>query len=317
MRYLVMANKEKNFVSSIIYVHNAEKRLERFLKTIIDVMETNFEHSEIICVNDSSDDNSAEIIKNISEKAVSSSISVVNMSFFHGLELSMNAGIDLAIGDFVFEFDNTVLDFKPDVIMDIYRKSLEGFDIVSASSDRKEKITSKLFYRVYDRYSNLSYKISTESFRVLSRRVINRVDAMNKTIPYRKIVYANCGLKTANIRYEALNLSKEGADKKERKFRSGLAMDSLILFTEMGYSFAKAMTILMMLMSVLMIVYSVVIYATAHPVEGWTTTILFLSVAFFGLFGILTVVIKYLQLLVNLVFKRKQYTYESIEKLTK
>ena len=94
-------------------------------------------------------------------------------------------------------------------------------------------------------------------------------------------------------------------------------MDSLILFTEMGYSFAKAMTILMMLMSVLMIVYSVVIYATAHPVEGWTTTILFLSVAFFGLFGILTVVIKYLQLLVNLVFKRKQYTYESIEKLTK
>lgn len=312
-----MANKEKNFVSSIIYVHNAEKRLERFLKTIIEVMETNFEHSEIICVNDSSDDNSAEIIKNISEKAVSSSISVVNMSFFHGLELSMNAGIDLAIGDFVFEFDNTVLDFKPDVIMDIYRKSLEGFDIVSASSDRKEKITSKLFYRVYDRYSNLSYKISTESFRVLSRRVINRVDAMNKTIPYRKIVYANCGLKTANIRYEALNLSKEGADKKERKFRSGLAMDSLILFTEMGYSFAKAMTILMMLMSVLMIVYSVVIYATAHPVEGWTTTILFLSVAFFGLFGILTVVIKYLQLLVNLVFKRKQYTYESIEKLTK
>lgn len=312
-----MANKEKNFVSSIIYVHNAEKRLERFLKTIIDVMETNFEHSEIICVNDSSDDNSAEIIKNISEKAVSSSISVVNMSFFHGLELSMNAGIDLAIGDFVFEFDNTVLDFKPDVIMDIYRKSLEGFDIVSASSDRKEKITSKLFYRVYDRYSNLSYKISTESFRVLSRRVINRVDAMNKTIPYRKIVYANCGLKTVNIRYEALNLSKEGADKKERKFRSGLAMDSLILFTEMGYSFAKAMTILMMLMSVLMIVYSVVIYATAHPVEGWTTTILFLSVAFFGLFGILTVVIKYLQLLVNLVFKRKQYTYESIEKLTK
>lgn len=312
-----MANKEKNFVSSIIYVHNAEKRLERFLKTIIDVMETNFEHSEIICVNDSSDDNSAEIIKNISEKAVSSSISVVNMSFFHGLELSMNAGIDLAIGDFVFEFDNTVLDFKPDVIMDIYRKSLEGFDIVSASSDRKEKITSKLFYRVYDRYSNLSYKISTESFRVLSRRVINRVDAMNKSIPYRKIVYANCGLKTANIRYEALNLSKEGADKKERKFRSGLAMDSLILFTEMGYSFAKAMTILMMLMSVLMIVYSVVIYATAHPVEGWTTTILFLSVAFFGLFGILTVVIKYLQLLVNLVFKRKQYTYESIEKLTK
>ena len=312
-----MANKEKNFVSSVIYVHNAEKRIENFLKTIIEVMETNFEHSEIICVNDSSDDESLNIIKKVAEIVSSTSISVVNMSYFHGLELSMKAGIDMSIGDFVFEFDNTILDFKPDMIMDIYRKSLEGYDIVSASANRKEKFTSKLFYKVFDRYSDYSYKMTTESFRVLSRRVINRVETMNKTIPYRKVVYANCGLKTANIRYEVTNTSGLQSDKKEKNYRTGLAVDSMILFTKMGYSFSKTMTILMMIISVLMIVYSVVIYATAHPVEGWTTTILFLSFAFFGLFGILTVVIKYLQLLVDLVFKRKQYNYESVEKMTK
>lgn len=77
------------------------------------------------------------------------------------------------------------------------------------------------------------------------------------------------------------------------------------------------MTILMMCMSIFMIAYSIIIYATSNPVAGWTTTILFLSVGFFGLFGILTIVIKYLQLLVDLVFKRKQYSFESIEKLTK
>lgn len=91
----------------------------------------------------------------------------------------------------------------------------------------------------------------------------------------------------------------------------------MILFTEMGYSFAKLMTVLMMCMSVFMTIYSVIIYATFNPVAGWTTTILFLSVAFFGLFGILTIVIKYLQLLIDLVFKRKQYSFESLEKLTK
>lgn len=37
---------------------------------------------------------------------------------------------------------------------------------------------------------------------------------------------------------------------------------------------------------------------------------------FFGLFGVLTIIIKYLQLLVDLVFKRKHYSFESIEKLT-
>lgn len=41
------------------------------------------------------------------------------------------------------------------------------------------------------------------------------------------------------------------------------------------------------------------------------------SVTFFGLFGILTVIIKYFRLLVNRVFKRKHYSVEGIEKLTK
>ena len=229
----------------------------------------------------------------------------------------MNAGIDMSIGDFVFEFDNTILDFEKDIIMEIYRKSLKGFDIVSASADKREKFSSKMFYRVFERYTDLSYKMSTESFRVLSRRVLNRVGAMNKTIPYRKAVYANCGLKTANIKYSVTNSRVRDIDKKEKNFRTGLAVDSLILFTDMGYSFSKMMTALMMIMSVFMIVYSIIIYTTSNPVAGWTTTILFLSVAFFGLFGILTIIIKYLQLLVDLVFKRKRYSFESIEKLTK
>lgn len=312
-----MANKEKNFASAVIYVHNAENRIETFLKTIIEVMEGNFEHSEIICVNDSSDDNSLSLIKKTSECALTTSISVVNMSYFHGLELSMNAGLDMAIGDFVFEFDNTYLDFEPSVVMDIYYRSLKEYDIVSASADRKEKFMSKMFYRIFARYTDLSYTMSTESFRVLSRRVLNRIDSMNKTIPYRKAVYANCGLKTDNIRYRVVNKGSLLIDKKEKNFRSNLAVDSLLLFTKIGYSFAKSMTIFMMCVSVFMIVYSAVIYATSNPVAGWTTTILFLSVAFFGLFGILTIVVKYLQLLVDLVFKRKHYSFESIEKLTK
>lgn len=139
---------------------------------------------------------------------------------------------------------------------------------------------------------------------------------MNRTIPYRKAIYANCGLKTDNIKYSVIDSVSKSSDSKEKEFRAGLAMDSLILFTNMGYNFAKIMTFLMMFMSVFMIIYSVVIYVTSNPVAGWTTTILFLSIAFFGLFGILTIVIKYLQLLIDLVFKRKQYSFESIEKLT-
>lgn len=52
-------NKEKNFVSAVIYVHDAENEIEKFLKTVAGVLEANFENSEIICVNDFSGDNSA------------------------------------------------------------------------------------------------------------------------------------------------------------------------------------------------------------------------------------------------------------------
>lgn len=313
-----MANKEKNFVSAVVYIHNAEERTTHFLKTIITILEENFENSEIICVNDFSSDASVEQVKHASAAAKSTNISVLNMSYFHGLEMAMNAGVDLSIGDFVYEFDSTKMDYDVDEIMRVYRKSLEGYDIVSASPDKRERFTSRFFYEVFEHFTDSAYKMNTERFRILSRRVINRISSMNKTIPYRKAIYMNCGLKTATLKYQCKDTDKKNiSDKKERKYRMKLAEDSLILFTEVGYRFASSMTLFMMFAAVFMMVYSLVIYLNSNPVPGWTTTILFLSLGFFGLFGILTIIVKYLQLLVDLEFRRKRYTFESIEKLTK
>ena len=311
-----MLNKEKNFVSAVIYVHNAEHRVFEFVDAVISVLTTNFEHSEVICVNDFSSDRSIEQIRKIKIDPTLISISVVNMSYYHGVEKAMNAGTDIAIGDFVFEFDDTVLDFAPETIMLVYRKALEGNDIVSASPDKGLKFTSRLFYKAFDRFSNLSYHLTSERFRILSRRVINRIASMNKTTLYRKAVYANCGLQTSNIKYTASTDEKTKVDQDEGKYRLRLATDSLILFTQVGYRFSMSMTFLMMFLSIIFLAYTLVIYFTAHPVEGWTTTVLFLSLAFLGLFGILTIVVKYLQLLVDMVFHRKHYSFESIEKIT-
>ena len=201
--------------------------------------------------------------------------------------------------------------------MKVYRRALEGYDIVSAGPDRKQKVSSNLFYWLFHKFSDSPRPMATESFRVLSRRAINRVASMNKTVPYRKVVYAGCGLKTDMLKYPCQGAGGAGADKRERGYRKGLAADALLLFTNAGYRFSAAMTVLMMAVALFMGVYSLVVYGTGAPVEGWTTTILFLSAAFFGLFAILTIVIKYLQLLIELIHKRKTYSFESIEKLTK
>ena len=34
-----MANKEKNFISAVVYVHNAGKRIEKFLNVVIEEMQ--------------------------------------------------------------------------------------------------------------------------------------------------------------------------------------------------------------------------------------------------------------------------------------
>lgn len=307
--------KEKNFISAVVYVHNDESHITDFLTMLENVLKENFEHSEIICVNDHSSDGSHKKIKEFCKTNTPVSITVLNMSYFHGIELSMNAGMDLSIGDFVFEFDTVDVDYDSSEIMNLYRKTQEGFDIVSLSPKNGGGLCSRFFYKLFNDFSDYPQKLSTETARILSRRTINRISSMSKTIPYRKALYANSGLNTARIVYKRTNCSKD-SHKGEWRYRRGLAISSLILFTNVGYRLSIYMAAIMMLVAASMVVYSVAVYFTRTPVEGWTTTILFLSFAFFGLFGVLTVIIKYLQIIVNLIFKRKTYNFENIEKLT-
>lgn len=316
----MMKNKEKNFVSATVYLYNSGEEIEHFARMLIRVFEDGFEHSEIIFVNDCSTDDSAALVKKLGGIATTTSLSLLNMSYFQGRETAMNAGLDMTIGDFVFEFDSTFVDYTDREIMDIYYQALEGFDIVSASPDKNRLRTSGIFYSIFDRFSETPYRMCSERFRILSRRVINRVASMNNKIPYRKAVYSQCGLKTKNIVYDAGRPDRkrpESMARAERRYRRNLGIDVLLLFTQLGYRFSIGMTAVMILTAVFMIGYSFTVYLFGNPVEGWTTTILFLSFAFFGLFGLITIIIKYLQILVDLVFRRKRYSFESLEKLTK
>lgn len=309
--------KEKNFISAVVYVHNTESQIADFLRTVAMVLETNFERSEVICVNDGSDDRSVERIRETNKEFKRTCISIINMSYFHGVEVAMSAGVDLAIGDFVFEFDSPVLDFDSGQIMKVYQKSLEGYDIVSASPDKTSRKSSRLFYSLFNRFSSLPNKVTTERFRILSRRVINRIAAMNKTMPYRKPIYAACGLKTTNIVYRVTANVREKEESVTKNYRKTLAEDSFIIFTDLGYRVSMSIASIMLLFTVGVGVYSLTFKFLRNPVPGWTSTILFLSVSMFFMFLLLTIVLKYLQILVNLVFRKARYNFESIEKLTK
>ncbi len=309
-------DKEKNFISAVVYVRNSENTIKNFLTAVNGVLSKTFAKYEIICVNDASNDDSAKIIREYSESSLECPVSIVNMGFYQGLEMSMNAGVDLSIGDFVYEFDSDIIDYDPSVITDIYYRSLKGYDIVSAASDRKKRFTSNLFYGLFNSSAKLQHKLTTESFRILSRRAINRVHSLSATIPYRKALYANCGLKVDTVRYKALSGSgdlKRGGG----EYRGETALDSLILFTNVGYRASMILTLIMIAATLGIGIYTLLVFVLGHPVPGFTTMMLVITGSFFGVFAILTIIIKYLSLLVNLVFKKQRYLIESIEKISK
>lgn len=310
-----MDNKEKNFVSAVLYVYNNEKEISSVLKNINEVLKTNFEKYEIICVNDASNDRSLQEIKEFAKELDNEILQVINMGYYQGIELSMNAGVDLAIGDFVYEFDNLVQNYDDECIMRVYNKSLEGFDIVSATSKGKSNKFSSLFYKIFNKYSNLEYKLGTETFRILSRRAINRVDAVSKRVMYRKAAYADCGLKFYNLKYLPITKEKRKFNEETQRNRMETAVNSLILFTNVGYKFSLIMSFIMIALTILVTIYTVLTFVSRNPVQGWTTTMLFLAFGFFGLFTIMAIIIKYLEILLGLIFKKNKYIIGSIEKL--
>lgn len=309
--------KEANFVSAVVYVHNNEKEITPFLEWLDTQLDLNFKKYEIICVDDGSGDGSEKAVRAYGKTKAKEAVSLLHMSYFQGIEAAMNAGVDLAIGDFVFEFDTVCMDYPTELFMQVYCRSLEGYDIVSASAVRKNKWSSNLFYRVFNHFSKTQYKIQNETFRILSRRAINRVHSLSKTIPYRKVLYANCGLLADCISYTPVKKSERSFSDEQAKMRRTLAVDSLVLFTNIGYKAAVTMTGFMMFATVAAAIYAVAVFALGNPIPGWTTTILFLAVSFFGLFSILTIIIKYLSLILQMIFNKQKYSFSSIEKITK
>ena len=306
--------KENNFVSAVVYVHNQETQLTGFLEKINGILAENFAHYEIICVDDFSTDQSVGRIAEFAQKLEGASVSVLHMSYYQGVELSMNGGMDLAIGDFVFEFDKISCEFPGELLMEVYRTCLGGYDIVSAAPARAERWSSRLFYQVYNQAAGRRVMLRTEAFRILSRRAINRVHSLCQSIPYRKAVYASCGLPVETLTYEEQG-KRSSMPREEREVRRDMAFNSLILFTNLGYRLSSVLAGLMMLVAMLIGVYTVVIFVSSRPVEGWTTTMLFLSLAFFGVFAMFAIMIKYLSVLIDLVFTKQQYVIEGVEKM--
>ena len=288
-----VTNKEKNFISAVVYLHNDGAQAVRFFKALNAVLDQHFEQYELVAVDDACADDTIPTLRDWA-KALEKPLTILHLSLHQGRETAMNAGLDAAIGDYVYEFDSTQTPYPIELVFEAYRAAMAGSDIVS----------------VFNGNSHSAYKLRTDAFRLVSRRAINRVHASSETLPYRKAAYAASGLKMTDLEFDGRLTDNSGG-------RFALAMDSLALYTDAGYKLSAGIAIVMMFLALAELAYTLIIFCAGHPIEGWTTMMFVLTLGFAGLFAVLTIIIKYLSLLVDLVFKKQNYLIESIEKIQK
>ena len=315
---MINNKREKKFISLVVYLHNVQDDVVPFFEKVVPIFAEKFEQFEIVCVDDGCTDGTIGILKeHLDSNKLSVMVNIVHMSFFHGLESSMNAGRDLAIGDFIYEFDNIYVDYPLDILWKAYEKVLEGNDIVGVGHRGHMSLSSKIFYGIYNKTSKGRGEIGPETFRILSRRAVNRVKSIGQYIPYRKAMYANCGLHTSTLSYTSMGKAKKFSNKTTGE-RAALALDSFVYFTNALERLSAIICGLFLALSIGMGIYITKDFLSGvSVVEGWLSTMGFLSVGFFGVFALLTIILKYLSVMLNLIFKQQRYLIADIEKVVK
>ncbi len=310
-------SKDQNFISAVAAVDSADRELFDFLSLIEKTISEHYAKGEmILVVSVNADQIRAAIREHFKEHPTQLLISIITVDTESSREMAMNAGRDLAIGDYVFEFDDIYVDYEPSVVLEAYEKCLSGYDIVTARDDRRSRMTSRLFYGLYNHVAGKGRSLGPSSFRVLSRRAINRVKSLGTYIPYRKAVYRNAGLNHAEVVYTS---SSKGSTSRHtvREARSGLAVDTFIYFTRLMERVSLFICGAFFLITIAIIIYIVGSLIYDHDLSsGWASIMGFLSIGFTGLFGLMTIVIKYLSVVLDLVFRRQRYLVQDIEKIT-
>ncbi len=153
-------------------------RLRRFCQEISDL------RVEMIFVDDGSRDQTRQILKN--HALQDPRIKVLGFARNFGHQIALTAGMDFAQGDAVVLMDADLQD-PLEVIPEMVAKWREGFDVVYGTRTRRageplfKLVTAHWFYRLFNRFADLTIPPDTGDFRLMSRAVVDVL----KTMPER------------------------------------------------------------------------------------------------------------------------------------
>lgn len=198
-----MKNK---ILSIIIPMYNEEESLPHLYSRLVSLGEKITDYDlEFLFVNDGSKDSSLEIVKAL--RKADKRVCYVNLSRNFGKEVAMGAAFDYVTGEAVAIIDADLQD-PPELIVDMIKLYEQGYDDVYAKRRSRDgetwlkKFTSKAFYRVLQRVSDVPIQKDTGDFRLLSRRAVEALKSFPEKQRYTKGMFSLIGFKKKEIEFD-------------------------------------------------------------------------------------------------------------------
>ena len=301
----MIRNLEQNYISVVLVVNEENKEIITKIQNINKILKNNFKNSEIVIVDNTSKNSSLESLNTLDFKHTE-----IKLPIKHRTQQALNAGTAIAIGDYILEIEDISFDIDYNKIMEMYKKSQEGYDFVFLTPKKLRK-SSKIFYNILNKYFKNSFNedISSSVMTLSSRRGQNKVAEVGKRIINRNVAYVLSGLKSSSIIVD-MNY------KNNRGFSENLMLmfDTLIYYTDAIMLFTQRLAFVFFALFGMGVIYSLVTRIVKETVEGWASLFIVLSLGFFGIFLILSIIIRYLHHILQNSLNSKDYIYRSVNK---
>jgi polyisoprenyl-phosphate glycosyltransferase len=131
---------------------------------------------EVVLVNDGSRDGSWNLMRQLADR--DPHLAVINLSRNHGHQLALTAGLMFARGQRILIVDAD-LQYPPELLPEMIRLMDEGADVVYGQRRQREgetffkMLTSRLFYRLLGRLTDVNIPADTGDFRLMNRRSLD------------------------------------------------------------------------------------------------------------------------------------------------
>ena len=214
-------------------VYNESDNIVPFIEAITQTLQLLPCKSRIIFVNDGSTDNSQNILLSLTKQYPH--VTVIQFTRNFGKEIAITAGLEHATADICIPID-TDLQHPVATICDLVAQWEQGYDHVIAIRHMRNtdsfarKLSSKLFYQLFNACSDLKIPYNAGDFRLLARPVVNRLLQYKERNRFMKGLYAFAGGKTTVIYFDVQQRANQTSRFNFRKLLA-LALDAITAFS--------------------------------------------------------------------------------------